>query len=49
MVGARARDDRVPDDGFVGLVRAVGGGPFGCYVYEELLGVPGEQRREVRV
>lgn len=54
MVGARARDDGVPDDGLVGLVRAVGDarrgrGPLGRDVDEELLGVPGEQRREVGV
>lgn len=49
VVGARARDDAVPDDGLVGLVRAGGGGPLGRDVDEELLGVPREQRRKVRV
>lgn len=58
VVGARARDDGVPDDGLVRLVRAAatayaraGGerGPLGRDVDEELLRVPGEQRREVRV
>lgn len=53
VVGARARDDGVPDDGLVGLVgRSAGdggGGPLGGDVDEELLGVPGEERREVGV
>lgn len=53
MVGARARDDGVPDDGLVGLVGGVagdgGGGPLGRDVDEELLRVPGEERREVGV
>lgn len=58
MVGARARDDGVPDDGLVGLVRVVVSGavirgsssrPLGRHVDEELLGVPREQRREVGV
>lgn len=48
MVGARARDDAVPDDGLVRLVRG-GGGPLGRDVDEELLGVPREQRREIGV
>jgi hypothetical protein len=53
VVGARARDDGVPDDGLVGLVHGVEAGrrrgPLGRYVDEELLRVPGEQRRQVRV
>lgn len=54
MVGGGARDDGVPDDGTVGLVRgdAVGGGgrgPLGCDVDEELLGVPGKERGQVGV
>lgn len=46
MVGARACDDGVPDDGLVGLVHVVGAGgsdgPLGGHVDEELLSVPGE-------
>lgn len=56
VVGAWARDDGVPDDGLVRLVRAAVAytrardhGPLGRDVDEELLRVPGEQRREVRV
>lgn len=47
MVGAGARDDVVPDDGLVGGVFRAG--PFGGYVDEDLLGVPGEERGEVGV
>lgn len=47
VVGARARDDGVPDDGLIRLVRAAG--PLGRDVDEELLRVPGEERRKVRV
>lgn len=49
VVGARRRDDGVPDDGAAGLVRRRGRRPLGGHVDEELLGVPGEQRREVGV
>lgn len=47
VVGAGGRDDGVPDHGRVGLVR--GGGPVGGHVDEDLLGVPGEEGREVGV
>ena len=51
VVGAGARDDLVPDDG---LARAVGVlaariGPLGRDVDKDLLGVPGEEAREVGV
>jgi hypothetical protein len=49
VVRRGARDDGVPDDGAVGLVLLVRGRPLGRHVDEELLGVPGEERREVRV
>jgi hypothetical protein len=50
VVGARARDDGVPDDGLVRLVHvAVAGGPLGRHVDEHLFRVPREQRREVGV
>ena len=49
MVGARVGDDAVPDDGLVGGVDLVGIGPLGSHVYEEGLGVPGEEGGEVRL
>ena len=45
MVGAGVGDDAVPDDG--GVVGIVGPGPVCGDVYEELLGVPCEERGEV--
>lgn len=47
MVGARVRDDGVPDDGRVGRVGARGGGPVGRDVDEDLLRVPREEGGEV--
>lgn len=48
VVRRRRRDDRVPDDGAVALV-VLGGVPLGRHVDEQLLRVPREQRRQVRV
>jgi len=54
VVGARARDDGVPDDSLVRLVHVVAGtgrgrGPLGRHVDEDLFRVPREQRREIGV
>lgn len=49
VVRGRGGDDGVPDDGAVGLVLGPRGLPLGGHVDEELLRVPGEERREVGV
>jgi len=49
MIRARARDDRVPDDGAIRGVGAGGVGPLGGDVDEELFGVPGDEGGEVCV
>lgn len=48
VVRAGGRDDAVPDHGAVGLVLD-GRGPFCRHIDEKLLGVPREERGEVRV
>lgn len=45
VVGTWIRNDAVPDDGRVGVI--VGAWPVCCDVYENLLRIPGEKRREV--
>lgn len=45
VVGARARDDAVPDNGAVGRVGITRLGPLRRHVDEQLLRVPGEERR----
>lgn len=45
VVGARVRNDGIPNDGFVG--RVIDAGPLGGDVDEDLLGVPCEERGEV--
>ena len=50
VVGARARDDAVPDDGAVGrVVVGAAARPLGRHVDEELLCVPGEEGGQVCV
>lgn len=47
MVGARIRDNTIPNDGRVcGVLRAR---PFCCYVYEDFFRVPVEEAREIGV
>lgn len=45
VVGGGAGDDVVPDNGGVGGV--LGGRPLGGDIDEDVLGVPGEERREI--
>lgn len=49
VVGARVRDDGVPDHGLVHDAVVDLGGPFGGDVHEELLRVPGEEGGQVGV
>jgi hypothetical protein len=45
VIGTGVGDDGIPDDG--GVVGIVGARPVRCYVYEELLCVPCEERGEI--
>ena len=49
VVSAGIRDNAIPDDGRVGRILAWCARPLGRDVYEELLGVPREERRQIGV